>query len=134
MVKVGQEFTRSLREPSDVWFSPIYDSPNYDNGYDIRDYTKIMTEFGTMDDFDLLIKEMKKRELKLLMDLVVNHTSDEHPWFIESKKSKDNPYRQFYHWQPGHDGHPPNRWRACFGGSCWVNGTYTSSINGSKNN
>ncbi len=79
-----------------------------------------MTEFGTMDDFDLLLKEMKKRQLKLVMDLVVNHTSDEHPWFIESKKSKDNPYRNFYHWQPGTDGHGPNKWRACFGGPCWV--------------
>ncbi|CAF1403181.1 unnamed protein product [Rotaria magnacalcarata] len=103
-----------------VWLSPVYDSPNHDNGYDIRDYTKIMTEFGTMADFDLLLKEMKKRELKLVMDLVVNHTSDEHPWFIESKKGKDNPYRHFYHWQPSNDGHPPNRWGACFGGLCWT--------------
>jgi oligo-1,6-glucosidase len=79
-----------------------------------------MTEFGTMDDFDLMLKEMKKRELKLVLDLVVNHTSDEHSWFIESKKSKDNPYRNFYHWQPGKDGRPPNQWGACFGGSCWV--------------
>ncbi|CAF0838502.1 unnamed protein product [Rotaria sordida] len=103
-----------------VWLSPVYDSPNHDNGYDIRNYTEIMTEFGTMKDFDLLLKEMKKRELKLVMDLVVNHTSDEHPWFLESKKGKDNPYRNFYHWQPGKDGQPPNRWRACFGGSCWT--------------
>ncbi|CAF1004269.1 unnamed protein product [Adineta ricciae] len=103
-----------------IWLSPIYDSPNYDNGYDIRDYQRIMTEFGTMKDFDVLLREMKKRELKLVMDLVVNHTSDEHPWFIESKKGKDNPYRDFYHWQPGTDGHPPNKWRACFGGSCWT--------------
>lgn len=106
--------------------SPIYESPNYDNGYDISNYQKIMPEFGTMDDFDNLLKEMKKRQLKLVMDLVVNHTSDEHPWFIESKKSKDNPYRHFYHWQPSKDGQPPNRWRACFGGSCWVNRTNIS--------
>ncbi len=103
------------------FFSPVYDSPNYDNGYDIRDYQKIMTEFGTMDDFDLLLKEMKKRQLKLVMDLVVNHTSDEHPWFIESKKSKENPYRNFYHWIPGNDGKAPNQWGACFGGPAWVN-------------
>ena len=85
-----------------------------------------MTEFGTMDDFDLLLKEMKKRQLKLVIDLVVNHTSDEHPWFVESKKSKDNPYRDFYHWAPGKDGHPPNYWRACFGGSAWVNDYFFS--------
>ncbi|CAF2620674.1 unnamed protein product [Rotaria sp. Silwood2] len=109
-----------------VWLSPVYDSPNYDNGYDIRDYRKIMTEFGTMDDFDVLLKEMKKRDLKLVMDLVVNHTSDEHPWFLESKKGKDNPYRNFYHWQPGKQGQPPNRWRACFGGSCWTYDIITS--------
>ncbi|CAF1030076.1 unnamed protein product [Adineta steineri] len=103
-----------------IWLSPIYDSPNYDNGYDIRDYTKIMTEFGTMDDFDLMLKEMKKRQLKLVMDLAVNHTSDEHPWFIESKKSKDNPFRNFYHWAPGKDGKAPNQWRARFGGPAWT--------------
>ena len=122
MVKVGETlFRRGSRLPRSVPpSSPIYDSPNYDNGYDIRDYTKIMTEFGTMDDFDTLLKEMKKRELKLVMDLVVNHTSDEHAWFAESKKSKDNPYRDFYHWAPSNDGKPPNHWRACFGGSTWV--------------
>ncbi|CAF5111132.1 unnamed protein product [Rotaria sp. Silwood1] len=69
-----------------LWLSPVYDSPNYDNGYDIRDYFQIMTEFGTMEDFDRMLAEMKRRQLKLIMDLVVNHTSDEHPWFIESKK------------------------------------------------
>jgi oligo-1,6-glucosidase len=98
----------------------VYDSPNYDNGYDIRDYFKIMTEFGTMEDFDRMLSEMKRRDLKLVMDLVVNHTSDEHPWFIESKKSKDNPYRDFYHWASGKDGKPPNQWGACFGGPAWV--------------
>jgi oligo-1,6-glucosidase len=79
-----------------------------------------MNEFGTMDDFDRMLKEMKKRQLKLVMDLAVNHTSDEHPWFIESKKSKDNPYRNFYHWAPGNDGKAPNQWGACFGGPAWV--------------
>ncbi|CAF0767528.1 unnamed protein product [Adineta ricciae] len=103
-----------------IWLSPIYDSPNYDNGYDIRDYLKIMPEFGTMEDFDLMLKEMKKRQLKLVLDLAVNHTSDEHPWFIESKKSKDNPYRNFYHWAPGKDGKSPNQWGACFGGPAWT--------------
>lgn len=100
--------------------SPIYDSPNYDNGYDIRDYQKIMNEFGNMDDFDRLLQEMKQRNIKLMMDLVVNHTSHEHHWFVESRKSKDNPYRSFYHWSPPRDGNPPNRWRAFFGGSTWV--------------
>jgi glycosidase len=79
-----------------------------------------MADFGTMDDFDTLLPEMKKRKLKLMMDLVVNHTSDEHSWFIESKKAKHNPYRDFYHWHSGHDGQPPTKWGACFGGSCWV--------------
>ncbi len=80
-----------------------------------------MNEFGTMDDFDLMLKEMKKRQLKLVMDLSVNHTSDEHRWFIESKNSKDNPYRNFYHWVPCNDGKAPNQWKACFGGPAWVN-------------
>ncbi|CAF3861814.1 unnamed protein product [Rotaria magnacalcarata] len=103
-----------------LWLSPIYDSPNYDNGYDIRDYFQIMTEFGTMEDFDRMLEEMKRYQLKLIMDLVVNHTSDEHPWFVESKKSKNNPYRDFYHWAPGTDGKPPNQWGAAFGGSAWT--------------
>ncbi|CAF2990292.1 unnamed protein product [Rotaria sp. Silwood2] len=103
-----------------LWLSPVYDSPNYDNGYDIRDYCQIMTEFGTMEDFDRMLEEMKRRQLKLIMDLVVNHTSDEHPWFIESKKGKDNPYRDFYHWASGKDGKAPNRWGAAFGGPTWT--------------
>ncbi|CAF3638772.1 unnamed protein product [Rotaria sp. Silwood1] len=103
-----------------IWLSSICDSPNYDNGYDVRDYYKIMSEFGTMNDFDIMLKEMKKRQLKLIIDLSMNHTSDEHPWFIESKKSKDNPYRNFYHWAPGHDGKAPNQWGACFGGPAWT--------------
>ena len=100
--------------------SPIYDSPNFDYGYDIRDYYKVMSEFGTMDDFDLMLKEIKKRQLKLIMDLSINHTSDEHPWFVESKKSKINPYRDFYHWAPGKNGKAPNQWGAAFGGPAWV--------------
>ncbi|CAF1362867.1 unnamed protein product [Adineta ricciae] len=103
-----------------IWLSPVYDSPNYDNGYDIRDYFKIMTEFGTMDDFGRMLSEMKRCELKLVMDLVANHSSDEHPWFIDSKKSKDNPYPDFYHWAPGKDGKAPNEWEAGLG----MNDTY----------
>ncbi|CAF1102897.1 unnamed protein product, partial [Didymodactylos carnosus] len=103
-----------------VWLSPVYDSPNYDNGYDIRNYTKIMDEFGTMEDFDNLLKGLHERKIKLIMDLVVNHTSDEHDWFVQSKSSKDNPYRDFYHWAPPKDGKPPTQWGACFGGSTWT--------------
>lgn len=88
-----------------------------------------MKEFGTMEDFERMLKEMKNRELKLVMDLAVNHTSDEHLWFIESKKSKDNPYRNFYHWAPSNDGKAPNQWKACFGGPAWVmNLLFSSSI------
>src|SRR5678815_130054 len=79
-----------------IWLSPMYDSPNADNGYDIRDYRKIMTEFGTMADFDELLKGVKQRNMKMILDLVVNHSSDEHAWFVESRKSKDNPYRDYY--------------------------------------
>ena len=91
-----------------VWLCPIYESPNDDNGYDISDYYNIMTEFGTMADFDRMLAEMKKRDLKLLMDLVANHTSDEHPWFVESRSSKDNPKRDYYIWRQGKNGDPPN--------------------------
>ena len=83
-----------------LWLSPVYDSPNDDNGYDIRDYRKIMAEFGTMEDFDALLAEAHANGMKLIMDLVVNHTSDEHAWFVESRKSKDNPYRDYYIWRP----------------------------------
>ena len=79
-----------------IWLSPVYQSPNDDNGYDISDYEAIMTEFGTMADMDRLIEEAKKRKIEIIMDLVVNHTSDEHRWFIEAKKSKENPYRDYY--------------------------------------
>ena len=87
-----------------IWLSPHYDSPNADNGYDIRDYRKVMTEFGTMDDFDQMLAGIKKRHMRLIIDLVVNHTSDEHRWFVESRKSKDNPYRDYYFWRPGKAG------------------------------
>ena len=87
-----------------IWLSPHYDSPNADNGYDIRDYRKVMAEFGTMADFDELLKGIKQRNMKLILDLVVNHSSDEHAWFVESRKSKDNPYRDYYIWRPAKDG------------------------------
>ncbi|WP_026908829.1 glycoside hydrolase family 13 protein [Paucisalibacillus globulus] len=102
-----------------IWMSPIYKSPNDDNGYDISDYQDIMDEFGTMEDFDLLLSEVHRRDMKLIMDLVINHTSDEHPWFIESRKSKDNDYRDYYMWHPGIDGKVPNNWESIFGGSAW---------------
>jgi oligo-1,6-glucosidase len=102
-----------------VWLSPHYDSPNADNGYDIRDYRKVMTEFGTMADFDELLKGIKQRHMKLILDLVVNHTSDEHKWFVESRKSKDNPYRDYYIWRPAKEGHEPNNWVSFFSGSAW---------------
>jgi len=93
-----------------IWLCPIYDSPNDDNGYDIRDYKKIMAEFGTMADFNKLLAEMKSKGLKLVMDLVANHTSDEHLWFKESRKSRTNKYRDYYHWWPAEKGTPPKRW------------------------
>ncbi len=102
-----------------IWLSPIYKSPNDDNGYDISDYQDIMTDFGTMEDFDRMITEMHERGIKLVMDLVVNHSSDEHRWFLESKKSKDNPYRDYYIWKDPKDGKEPTNWGACFGGSAW---------------
>ncbi|MCD8511679.1 MAG: alpha-glucosidase [Bacillus sp. (in: Bacteria)] len=102
-----------------IWLSPVYDSPNDDNGYDIRHYQDIMEEFGTMDDFDEMLKEAHKRDIKIMMDLVVNHTSDEHQWFEESRSSKDNPYRDYYIWKPGKDGKLPTNWGAAFGGSAW---------------
>lgn len=102
-----------------IWLCPIYASPNDDNGYDISNYREIMPEFGTMNDFDTLLSEMHQRGLKLIMDLVVNHSSDEHRWFKESKKSKDNPYRNYYYWRPGKNGGPPNNWTSFFGGRAW---------------
>ena len=93
-----------------VWLNPIYTSPNDDNGYDISDYREIMKDFGTMEDFDLLLKEMHKRNIKLIMDLVVNHSSDEHEWFKQSRSSRDNKYRDYYHWWPAEKGKPTYRW------------------------
>ncbi|KAA2272813.1 MAG: alpha-glucosidase [Staphylococcus haemolyticus] len=103
-----------------IWLSPMYKSPNDDNGYDISDYQDIMDEFGTMEDFDRLLKGVHDRGMKLILDLVVNHTSDEHPWFIESKSSKDNPKRDWYIWaDPKDDGSEPNNWESIFNGSTW---------------
>ena len=103
-----------------IWLSPVYQSPNDDNGYDISDYQAIMTEFGTMEDFDRMLSRAHELGIKIMMDLVVNHTSDEHAWFVESKKSVDNPYRDFYIWRKGkEDGSEPNNWGSCFSGSAW---------------
>ena len=102
-----------------IWLSPVYKSPNDDNGYDISDYEAIMTEFGTMDDFDKMLSEAHKRGIKIVMDLVVNHTSDEHPWFVESRSSKDNPKRDYYIWKEGKNGKEPNNWGSAFSGPAW---------------
>ncbi len=102
-----------------LWISPIYRSPNADNGYDISDYQAIMDEFGTMEDFDQLLEESHQKGIKIVMDLVVNHTSDEHRWFIESKKSKENPYHDYYIWKDGEKNQPPNNWGSAFSGSAW---------------
>nr|WP_294653348.1 alpha-glucosidase [uncultured Blautia sp.] len=103
-----------------IWLSPVYQSPNDDGGYDISDYQAIMDEFGTMDDFDRLLAEAHERGIKIVMDLVVNHSSDEHKWFIESRKSLDNPYRDYYIWRPAkEDGSLPNNWGSCFSGPAW---------------
>lgn len=102
-----------------IWLNPIYPSPNDDGGYDISDYTGIQPEFGDMQDFDALLKAFHDRGIRLIMDLVLNHSSDEHPWFVESRKSKDNPYRDYYFWRPGVNGGPPNNWTSFFGGSAW---------------
>lgn len=102
-----------------VWLCPVYDSPNADMGYDIRDYEKIMAEFGTMEDFDELLREMHSRDIKLIMDLVVNHSSDEHRWFVESRSSRESPYRDYYIWRDGKDGREPNNWASFFTPSAW---------------
>ena len=103
-----------------IWLSPVYQSPNDDNGYDISDYQAIMEEFGTMEDFDRMLAKAHELGIKIMMDLVVNHTSDEHAWFVESRKSVDNPYRDFYIWRKGReDGSEPNNWGSCFSGSAW---------------
>ncbi|WP_088361942.1 alpha-glucosidase [Bacillus cereus] len=102
-----------------IWVCPMYKSPNDDNGYDISDYQETMAEFGTMKDFDQLLEEVHKRDMKLILDLVINHTSDEHPWFIESRSSKDNPKRDWYIWSDGKNGKEPNNWESIFNGSAW---------------
>ena len=102
-----------------LWICPIYQSPQDDNGYDISDYRVVYSEFGTMENMKDLIQKCKDNDIKIIMDLVVNHTSDEHPWFIESKKSLDNPYRDYYIWRKGTDGRPPNNLMSNFGGSAW---------------
>ncbi len=104
-----------------IWLSPIYPSPMHDFGYDVADYTDIHPMFGTMADFDRLLAEVHQREMKLILDLVPNHTSDEHPWFIESRSSRDNPKRDWYIWRdPAPDGGPPNNWLSVFGGPAWT--------------
>lgn len=102
-----------------IWLSPVYESPNDDNGYDISNYRGIMKEFGTMEDFEEMLAAAHARGIKLVMDLVVNHTSDEHPWFQESRKSKENEYRDYYIWRDAINGDRPNNWGSCFSGSAW---------------
>ncbi len=102
-----------------IWCSPIYDSPNDDNGYDIRNYEKIMEEFGTMEDFDELLSEIHKRDMKLIMDLVINHSSDEHEWFRSSVSDPDSPYKDYYIWRDGDENTPPNNWESLFSGKAW---------------
>lgn len=102
-----------------IWLTPVYASPNDDNGYDISDYRAIMPEFGTTADFDLLLEEAHRRGIRIVMDLVVNHSSDEHAWFRESRKRKDSPYRDYYIWREGRDGGCPNNWGSAFSGPAW---------------
>jgi len=102
-----------------IWLCPVYESPNDDNGYDISNYQNIMDEFGTLDDWERLLDGLHQRGMKLIMDLVVNHSSDEHAWFVESRKSTDNPYRDYYIWRPGKEGREPNDWSSFFSGSAW---------------
>ncbi|SDN62797.1 oligo-1,6-glucosidase [Psychrobacillus sp. OK028] len=110
-----------------IWLSPVYDSPNDDNGYDIRNYRTIMDEFGTMEDMEQLIEEAKNRGIRIVMDLVVNHSSDEHEWFVESRSSKNSKYRDYYIWRDGKDGQPPNNWGSVFSGSAWEKDELTNS-------
>lgn len=102
-----------------IWLNPIFSSPNDDNGYDISDFRGIMAEFGTMSDFDELVAVLKANNIRLVMDLVLNHTSDEHPWFIEARKNTTNPYREYYLWAQGREGKEPTNWESFFGGSLW---------------
>ncbi|WP_410512841.1 alpha-glucosidase [Paenibacillus sp. BR2-3] len=108
-----------------VWICPVYESPDDDNGYDISDYMSIMDIFGTMADWEELLAGLHQRGLRLIMDLVINHTSDEHPWFVESRSSKDNPKRDWYIWRPGKDGREPNNWESIFKGSAWESDEHT---------
>jgi len=103
-----------------IWLSPFCTSPNDDNGYDVSDYTSVNPEFGTLEDLKFLIAEARERDMDVMMDLVFNHTSDEHPWFVESRSSKDNPKRDWYHWAPPKNGGVPNNWRSYFGGNSWT--------------
>lgn len=112
------EYIRELGVDA-IWLSPVYKSPNDDNGYDISDYQDIMQEFGTMADFDAMLEKAHALGLKIVMDLVVNHSSDEHRWFVESRSAKDSLYRDYYIWREGKAGGPPNNWGSCFGGSAW---------------
>ena len=109
-----------------IWLCPFYPSPNVDNGYDISDYTAISPEFGTMNDFDELLSQMKQRSLRLIIDLVANHCSNLHPWFQEARKSKDNFYRNYFIWHEGENGQPPNDWQSFFGGNAWTYNEPTS--------
>lgn len=103
-----------------IWITPIYASPNVDNGYDISDYCAISEDFGTMEDFQELVKEAKVQDIKIIMDLVINHTSDQHAWFQQSRESDDNEYSDFYIWHEPVDGKEPNDWQSIFGGSVWA--------------
>lgn len=103
-----------------IWLSPVYPSPQADFGYDVSNYTDIDPSYGTLDDYDRLIQEAHKRKIRVIMDLVLNHTSDEHPWFVESRRSRENPYRDWYIWKdPNPKGGPPNNWYSVFGGKAW---------------
>jgi oligo-1,6-glucosidase len=102
-----------------VWLSPVYKSPNDDNGYDVSDYRDIAPEFGTLADWDALAAGLHARGMRIVMDLVVNHSSDEHPCFLSARSSRESPYRDFYIWRDGRQGRPPNNWASFFGGSAW---------------
>ena len=102
-----------------IWLSPVCRSPQDDNGYDISDYQDIDPLFGTLEDMEELIAEAGKRNIRIVMDLVLNHSSDEHPWFLEAKKGRGNPCHDYYVWRDGAEGNPPNDMKACFGGSAW---------------
>ncbi|MFT8803529.1 MULTISPECIES: alpha-glucosidase [Gluconobacter] len=103
-----------------IWVAACFDSPNVDNGYDVRDYRKIMPDFGTMENFDAFLARAKQLGIRVILDMVFNHTSDQHAWFVESRSSRDNRYRNFYHWHDGKNGAPPTNWQTQFGGSAWT--------------